>query len=222
MMKAERSRPDTSRSFLWLELFAVFFVTPFILIPFRQFMAFKVVPILVLLGIGFYFYLKSQTDFQNLNLIRVTNMGIHVKGMLLVICIGVPALIMFTRLMIPGHLFTFPGNHPKMWMIVMAAYPVLAALPQELIFRCFFFHRYRKILVTPGAMILANGISFGLFHMFYGNLAAPLLSMVAGFLFAWRYHRSRSLPMVAIEHGLWGNLIFTIGTGWYFYSGAIQ
>lgn len=221
-MKTEKSRTGTRQIFLWIELIAVFFVTPFILVPYRQFMAFKVVPILVLLGIGIYFYLKNQTAFQNLNLIRLRNMGGHVKGMLLVICIGVPVLIVFTRQMIPGHLFSFPATHPKMWMIVMAAYPVLAALPQELIFRCFFFHRYRKILVNPIAMILANGISFGLFHMFYGNPVAPLLSMLAGFLFAWRYHRSKSLPMVALEHGIWGNLIFTIGTGWYFYSGAIQ
>nr|WP_319393995.1 CPBP family intramembrane glutamic endopeptidase [uncultured Desulfobacter sp.] len=221
-MKTEKSPIGTRQSFLWIELFAFFFITPFILIPFRQFLAFKIVPILILLGIGIYVYLKNQTDFQNSNLIRFTNMGTHAKGMLLIIGFGVPVLIAFTRQMIPGHLFSFPATHPKMWTIVMVAYPVLAALPQELIFRCFFFHRYGKILVHPKAMILANGISFGMFHMFYGNPVAPLLSMAAGFLFAWRYHRSQSLPIVAIEHGIWGNLIFTIGTGWYFYSGAIQ
>ncbi len=99
-MKTEETCKGTGQRFLWFELIALFFVTPFILVPFRQFMAFKVVPILILLGIGIYFYLKSQTDFHDLNLVRITNMGPHVKGILQVICIGVPGLII---LFLPGN-----------------------------------------------------------------------------------------------------------------------
>ncbi len=27
---------------------------------------------------------------------------------------------------------------------------------------------------------------------------------------------------VSIEHALWGNFLFTVGIGWFFYSGAIR
>jgi len=41
-------------------------------------------------------------------------------------------------------------------------------------------------------------------------------------VFGWRYHKSRSLPLVSLEHALWGDYLFTISIGWFFYSGAIQ
>jgi uncharacterized protein len=43
-----------------------------------------------------------------------------------------------------------------------------------------------------------------------------------GMLFACRYARAGSLVAPVIEHGLWGGFIFTIGMGWYFYSGSIR
>lgn len=63
---------------------------------------------------------------------------------------------------------------------------------------------------------------FFLAHMLYGNWLAPVLSAFGGLLFAFRYSRSRSTIIAAIEHGLWGNYLFTVGYGWFFYSGAIQ
>jgi uncharacterized protein len=41
----------------------------------------------------------------------------------------------------------------------------VSALPREIIFKSFFFHRYGSIFPGPAAMILLNGISFGLFHL---------------------------------------------------------
>jgi membrane protease YdiL (CAAX protease family) len=70
-------------------------------------------------------------------------------------------------------------------------------------------------------MILASGICFGLAHIFFFNVWALSLSTVGGFIFAWTYNRTGSIVYSGIEHGLWGDFIFTIGLGIYFYSGAI-
>ena len=105
----------------------------------------------------------------------------------------------------------------------MCLYPALLVLPQELLFRCFFFHRYESLFGgKTWLLILCNAASFGLSHLFYGNWIAPTLSFVGGLLFAWRYATTRSLAAVSLEHALWGNYLFTIGIGWYFYSGAIS
>jgi membrane protease YdiL (CAAX protease family) len=77
------------------------------------------------------------------------------------------------------------------------------------------------LFVRPRQMILFNALSFSLAHLFYGNWVAPVLSFAGGLLFAWRYQTSQSLPLVALEHALWGDYLFTIVLGWYFYSGAI-
>lgn len=98
---------------------------------------------------------------------------------------------------------------------------MLADYTQEVIFRGFFFHRYRTLFPNASVMLLTNGISFGMFHIFYGNWFSPLLAAVGGMVFGYRYLKSGSLLPAAIEHALYGNFLFTIGLGWYFYSGSI-
>lgn len=44
---------------------------------------------------------------------------------------------------------------------------------------------------------------------------------IGGILFARTYERSNSLLAACIEHGLWGDLLFTLGLGWCFYTGVI-
>jgi membrane protease YdiL (CAAX protease family) len=46
-----------------------------------------------------------------------------------------------------------------------------------------------------------------------------VLSFFGGLIFAWRYLRTNSFWAVALEHALYGNLIFTIGLGVYFFTG---
>ncbi len=103
----------------------------------------------------------------------------------------------------------------------MVLYPLVSVYPQEIIFRAYFFHRYRLLFPRPAVMILASGLCFGLVHVFFFNAWALTLSTVGGILFAWTYHRSGSILFSSIEHGLWGDFIFTVGLGMYFYSGAI-
>jgi uncharacterized protein len=57
-------------------------------------------------------------------------------------------------------------------------------------------------------------------HLLFGNVAAPLLSIPAGYLFSHTYARTRSLPAAAVEHALYGNIVFTVGLGLYFYRGV--
>ena len=115
----------------------------------------------------------------------------------------------------------FPKARPYLWLAVMILYPVLAAYPQEIIFRGFFFQRYGTLFPNQAVLIIVNGICFGCAHLLFGNWFAPVLSTLGGILFAYRYTKSNSLLIVSIEHGLWGDFLFTVGLGWYFYSGSI-
>lgn len=116
-------------------------------------------------------------------------------------------------------LFSFPRQRPGLWLLVLMLYPLVSALAQELIFRVFIFHRYRLLFPTPGRMIAASAVAFSLAHFILGNWQAPALTLFGGLLFAWTYARARSLPLVALEHGLWGDWLFTLGLGRYFYGG---
>jgi hypothetical protein len=126
-------------------------------------------------------------------------------------------LLALTAVASPDTLFEFPRTRPGVWLAVMCLYP-LSGFAQELIFRTFFFHRYRDIFAHPRTRVLASGLIFGWAHIVVNNLAAVPLSAVAGVLFARTYERSRSTLLVSIEHALYGDFVFTIGLGALFYS----
>ncbi len=119
------------------------------------------------------------------------------------------------------ELFRFPRERPGLWLLVLLLYPLLSALGQELIFRTFLFHRYRELFADRRMMVAVSAAVFALAHLELGNWVAPVLSFAGGLLFAYTYAKTRSLPLVALEHGVWGDWLFTIGFGRYFYSGQI-
>jgi membrane protease YdiL (CAAX protease family) len=66
--------------------------------------------------------------------------------------------------------------------------------------------------------VLASGLLFGWAHVVVHNGAAIALATVGGLMFAATYERRRSTLLVSIEHGLYGDFIFTVGLGSLFYN----
>jgi membrane protease YdiL (CAAX protease family) len=124
-------------------------------------------------------------------------------------------LLVFT----PEKIFNFPLSKTGRWLIVMILYPFLSALPQELIYRAFFFHRYQLLFPGEGQMALASVTAFSFMHIIFGNAIAPLLTIPGGYLFCRTYARTGSLPAAAIEHAAYGDIVFTVGLGVYFFNG---
>jgi membrane protease YdiL (CAAX protease family) len=76
-------------------------------------------------------------------------------------------------------------------------------------------------LQNRNTRIVVSALAFGLAHLFFANWLAPSLSALGGFLIAATYAGTASTLQANIVHGLWGNLVFTIGMGRFFYGGAI-
>lgn len=121
----------------------------------------------------------------------------------------------------PQHFLSFVCEKPYFWAFVMVAYPILSVVPQEIIFRSFFFQRYSRIFPSTFSMVLASGVMFGAAHLIFQNWVAPSLCVIGGLIFAHTYAKTRSLALVAIEHALYGCMMFTVGLGTYFYHGAV-
>jgi len=134
-------------------------------------------------------------------------------GLLLAACIRVGA---------PESFFAFPRERPGLWLLVMALYPFLSVYPQELMYRTFLWHRYRSLHgESRSGFLLLSSVLYSFVHVVYGNWLAIFMTFAGGLLFARTYWRTRSLIAVWIEHSLWGNLIFTLGLGPYFYQGPV-
>ncbi len=131
------------------------------------------------------------------------------------------AMFLFIYFYDPERVFGIIRDRPQIIPFLLVMYPLLSALPQEFIFCSFFFERYAPFFKTEKHKIIASSIVFAYAHMLFINPVAPLLSLIAGFIFAHTYSKSRSLALVTIEHGLYGNVLFMVGLGWYFYGGAV-
>lgn len=110
-----------------------------------------------------------------------------------------------------------PKQMPWLWVAIMVFYPVWSALPQELIFRVFFFHRYRDIIPNVNLMVLLNALLFAYMHIIFQNWVALVGGFIVGLLWAHTYLKTRSMLTVSAEHAIYGNFIYTIGLGHYFY-----
>jgi membrane protease YdiL (CAAX protease family) len=126
-----------------------------------------------------------------------------------------------TWLLKPEMLWSFVREKPQLWAIVMVFYPLVSVVPQEIIFRRYLFARHADILAPALVMILVSGIGFGFAHIVFNNWVAPVLCVFGGVIFAYTYHKTRSLALVCIEHALYGDMVFTLGLGRYFYHGAV-
>lgn len=206
---------------LLIECIVLFFILPAALFFCRHWVAWRITPIMLLAAAGCLGALALDKSFDKKRLWRVGNITAHIGKICLTFI--VPALLIggFTFLFQEVRFLYFPRAEPGLWLAFIVLYPLVAVYPQEIVFRAFFFHRYEGLFSNRAGLILINGISFGLAHLFYSNWFAPVLSAFGGALFAYRYARAGSVVASTIEHGLWGDFLFTVGMGWYFYSGSI-
>jgi hypothetical protein len=160
---------------------------------------------------------------------------------------GVAIVTILVRQYAPDLFLILLRTHPRTWAMIIAAYPVFSVYPQGLIYRAFFFHRYRPLLAAsvpsakpvgalePNAsaigasawelgpqtrdwlMILLSATTFALMHILFHNWIALALTFPGGILFARRYLDTRSLCVSSLEHALYGCFLFTIGLGQFFY-----
>lgn len=120
----------------------------------------------------------------------------------------------------PEALFRFLRINPAFLPIIWVFYPILSALPQELIFRPLFFHRYGALFETERAAVLTNAAVFSLAHLMYWSAVVAVMTFIGGLIFACAYRRD-GFPAAWALHAIAGNVLFTVGMGVYFYSGNV-
>lgn len=118
----------------------------------------------------------------------------------------------------PGAIFAMARARPEFLAVIWLFYPILSALPQELIFRPLFFHRYAALLPTGEAAIALNAAIFAFAHLMYWSWVVAILTFVGGLCFARAYLR-HGFPAAWALHAVAGNVLFAVGMGYYFYSG---
>ena len=131
-------------------------------------------------------------------------------------------LLIITFYFFNDKFFIIQNNKPEILWKIMILYPIFSALPQEFIFCKFFFYRYKSIFKSNENLVISSALFFSITHILFLNFIAPILSFIGGLVFANTYNKHGSLLLVSLEHGLYGNTLFFIGLGWYFWGGSIN
>jgi uncharacterized protein len=142
------------------------------------------------------------------------------RPLLLRFVVATFALTVLIALVSPERLFGLVRERPQLWAAILVFYPLFSVYPQELLFRAFFFKRYGPVLGSERLTMTVNALAFGWAHVFFPSpIIAVALTIAGGWLFASTYRKTGSLRLAWLEHALYGNLIFTVGLGEFFFSG---
>ncbi|ARV15333.1 CPBP family intramembrane glutamic endopeptidase [Polaribacter sp. SA4-12] len=110
-------------------------------------------------------------------------------------------------------LFIVVLNKPKLWILILLFYSLFSVYPQELIYRTFFFQRYKNLFKNEFVFILINAALFSLAHIFFKSSLVLVLTFIGGILFAYTFKKTKSTLLVSIEHAIYGCWLFTVGMG---------
>ncbi|MDO5621808.1 MAG: CPBP family intramembrane metalloprotease [Paracoccus sp. (in: a-proteobacteria)] len=206
-----------NRPLLWAEFTVLFIGAPLFValcLPssamFRALAGFTVVGIILLFRTGGFDWRRLWRGRQLVRWPEQIAFALSVGAVSLVI-------LWFTA---PDQIFQFARSNPGMMLMVWLLYPILSALPQELIFRALFFYRYGILFNSRRAAVVTNAAMFSLAHLMYWNLIVAVLTFAGGLIFA-RAYLMRGFPSAFLAHALAGNMLFLVGMGIYFYSGNV-
>lgn len=124
--------------------------------------------------------------------------------------VGTTLFIYFYR---PELFFIVPRKNLIVWLGICFGYSVFSVYPQELIYRTFFYARYKELFSNERLMIVMNAFYFGFCHIIFKNELVLVLTFLGGIIFSLRYLKSNSTLLISFEHALYGVWLFTIGMG---------
>ncbi len=201
-----------SNVYMILEFLFFYVFVPFIAIRFLDGWL-KIIPLL-LIALFFFLILRTDPYFDVRILYRLDRQ--HLRKSLPRILIISVLLVWFTFWIFPDLFFKYPLEDFDDYVITLFLYPVVSVIPQELVYRVYFFHRYKTIVPEKYLLMLSNAIIFGLTHWIYGNWVAPIATFIVSWIFIFTYLKSKSLLNVSLEHYIYGFVMFTVGFGYFF------
>lgn len=209
------------RAWLAVELLALYVAAPVVLYSLIHQYRIPLFKLMLPLSVLFILLLTLQHTFSWRETLRTGISRRDAAGIAAVFIVAAPLLAAYAWMTGQQRFLMLPRTAPYIWAMVMVLYPLISVTAQELIYRVFFFHRYRPLFVHDGqAVIMLNAVLFSFGHIIFGTLPSLVISFFGGLLFAWRYEHTRSFWAVVIEHALYGNLIFSLGLGRHFYTGV--
>lgn len=127
-------------------------------------------------------------------------------------CSAAFAAIAFTMTSIywPTRLFTAP---PEI-ALMLAAFPVLTAMPMELVYRALFFRRYGHLIRGEAMAIVLGAAATSLgYAVLSGSVGGVIFGFALGGVLGWAYLRTGNFAVSIVLHWAAVAALFLIGPG---------
>lgn len=199
-----------SRNFKGIELFIIFIVLP---ICFALQFSIWIKMGIGLIGFIYIIYILLKVEQIKIKISTNINWIFFWKQTIYKLLIIMFLTTLFVWLSNKDLLFNVLINKPILWGFIVFIYSFFSVFPQELIYRTFFFQRYKSLFKSSNQFMFLNAIIFSLGHIFFRNSLVIVLTFLGGLLFAFTYNKTKSTLLVSIEHALYGSWLFTVGMG---------
>jgi len=206
--------------FLVVELIVIYYVSPLIIYFYGFFISPVQILSLLIIYIVLVLKLSNSLEFRKVfsfTFLRKKHL-FYVQQRFFIMLI---LLTLFLLLYDYSLFLDLPLDKTYIWLGIVVIYPLFSVLPQEILYRTFFFERYKSIFTAKHTLVFASALTFSFGHIIFHNVIAILLTFFGGLMFAYTYHKRESLTLVSIEHTLYGVLVFTLGFGSFFYHGFV-
>ena len=111
------------------------------------------------------------------------------------------------------NLFNVIIPKPALWISFVLIYSVLSVIPQEFVYRSFFFQRYKPLFKNEFTFLLINSLLFSFAHVWFRSWVVLGFTFVGSLLFNRTYKKTNSLLILSIEHAIYGSWLYTVGYG---------
>lgn len=199
-----------NRLYKGLELFFLFILLPISFLIDSHFL-FKVIP--TILGFIYILFFLKRKNLLKLKFPDKDHWKTFWRETIIKFAIVVLVTGLYVFLIAPDTLFSIVIKKPGLWIIILFVYTFLSVWPQEIIYRTFFFERYKEWVNNKWLFIFINAILFSLAHLFLRSFLVQTITFIGGVLFAYTYQKTKSTTLASIEHAIYGNWLFTVGMG---------
>src|SRR3974390_392111 len=141
-------------AFLAAEVTAMYVVIP--LLFYYRVLPNYPLPFLLLCVLVVYLLLRHDPSFDRRHLWKLASVRAGLKPVLVRAAVLCTLIGLGVWVFMPERLFSFVRHAPGFWAGGMLLYQLLSVYPQELIFRAFFFHRYRRLFGQGMATVAAS------------------------------------------------------------------
>ena len=131
---------------LWIEMVLLFFALPVAIAYWVNQVADYLMPLLGAVGIACLAVLLADKQFKRFRLWHWQDFFTHLRTTLKMFIPWACLLAAVVYLIKPELFLQWPLQEPELWMLTLLIYPIVSVIPQEIIFRTFFFHRYKQIV----------------------------------------------------------------------------